>query len=129
MSHIYLISPSSSTLRPINKKKDKKTGKPLVYPKANNLDVKFGIHKSGGLSTLQTRYKYYIGDYTARLIVEGKYEDLLIFERHLKDNVFVKYINDFRSKTNNFNTKEWMTNISMFEAAKIIDNEYKKFSA
>jgi hypothetical protein len=128
MSHIYLLYPLTSKMRPINKKKNKKTGKPNIYPEANNEDLKFGIHKSGGIKTLESRYKYYIGDYNAKLIIEDTYEKLLIFEDRLK-KVFSKYINNFKKKPHASYTQEWMSGITFEDAKKMILEEYENFNS
>ncbi len=127
MSHIYLLYPLTSKMRPINKKKNKKTGKPNIYPEANNEDLEFGIHKSGGIKTLESRYKYYIGDYNAKLIIEDTYEKLLIFEDRLR-KVFSKYINNFKKRPHASYTQEWMSGITFEEAEKIIKDEFEKFN-
>ena len=115
-------------MRPINKKKNKKTGKPNIYPEANNENLKFGIHKRGGIKTLESRYKYYIGDYNANLIIEDTYEKLSIFEDHLK-KVFSKYINNFKKRPHASCTQEWMSGITYEDAKKMILEEYENFNS
>ena len=105
-----------------------KTGKPNIYPEANNEDLKFGIHKSGGIKTLESRYKYYIGDYNAKLIIENTYKKLLIFEDRLK-KVFSKYINNFKKRPHASYTQEWMSGITFADAKKMILEEYENFNS
>jgi len=122
MSQIYLLSPTILEKRAINNRH-----KHIKYPKANNSNVKFGINKPEKTDDLIKRYStHFKNDFKYKLVVSDKLEKLIIFESHLKE-VFHEYIEKFRTETNYFRTKEWMSGIKFENAEKIILDEYKKF--
>tara|TARA_B100001250_G_C19083327_1_gene479505 strand:- start:41 stop:430 length:390 start_codon:yes stop_codon:yes gene_type:complete len=125
MSQIYILTPTISEKRPINNRH-----KHITYPEANNTNIKFGINKPETVKELERRYRtHFKKDFKYKLIIEGNENELLRFENHLKENIFSKYINNFRKETNNSYTKEWMSGITFEDAEKIILEEYKNFSS
>jgi len=122
MSQIYILSPTITEKRPINNRH-----KHINYPKANNLNVKFGINKPETVNDLIKRYStHFKNDFKYKLVIRDELKKLERFESHLKE-VFFKYINNFREETNYSSTKEWMSGIKFEDAELIILDEYKKF--
>lgn len=128
MSHnkmgIYLNQPQSTELKIIYNKRDAaKVKDPSKILKVNKNNIKFG--KSKNLDTRYKEYKEIFGDNTNFKIILhiNDYEKLVAFEHHLK-KIFEPFC--LKSLSNGVQM-EWMKKISLEDAKKTIENEYKNF--
>ena len=128
MSHnkmgIYLNQPQSTELKIIYNKRDAaKVKDPSKILKVNKNNIKFG--KSKNLDTRYKEYKEIFGDNTNFKIILhiNDYEKLVAFEHHLK-KIFEPFC--LKSLSNGVQM-EWMEKISLENAKKTIENEYKNF--
>ena len=128
MSHnkmgIYLNQPQSTELKIIYNKRDAaKVKDPSKILKVNKNNIKFG--KSKNLDTRYKEYKEIFGDNTNFKIILhiNDYEKLVAFEHHLK-KIFEPFC--LKSLSNGVQM-EWMEKISLEDAKKTIENEYKNF--
>ena len=128
MSHnkmgIYLNQPQSTELKIIYNKRDAaKVKDPSKILKVNKNNIKFG--KSKNLDTRYREYKEIFGDNTNFKIILhiNDYEKLVAFEHHLK-KIFEPFC--LKSLSNGVQM-EWMKQISLEDAKKTIENEYKNF--
>jgi hypothetical protein len=126
MSHnkmgIYLNQPQSTELKIIYNKRDAaKVKDPSKILKVNKNNIKFG--KSKNLDTRYKEYKEIFGDNTNFKIILhiNDYEKLVVFEHHLK-KIFEPFC--LKSLSNGVQM-EWMEKISLEDAKKTIENEYK----
>ena len=121
---IYLNQPQSTELKIIYNKRDAaKVKDPIKILKVNKNNIKFG--KSKNLDTRYKEYKEIFGDNTNFKIILhiNDYEKLVAFEHHLK-----KIFEPFCLKSLSNGVKmEWMEKISLEDAKKTIENEYKNF--
>ena len=121
---IYLNQPQSTELKIIYNKRDAAKAKdPSKILKVNKNNIKFG--KSKNLDTRYREYKDIFGDNTNfKIILQiNEYEKLVAFEHHLK-KIFEPFC--LRSLSNGVQM-EWMERISLEDAKKTIENEYKNF--
>ena len=128
MSHnkmgIYLNQPQLTELKIIYNKRDAaKVKDPSKILKVNKNNIKFG--KSKNLDTRYKEYKEIFGDNTNFKIILhiNDYEKLVAFEHHLK-KIFEPFC--LKSLSNGVQM-EWMEKISLEDAKKTIENEYKNF--
>ena len=121
---IYLNQPQSTELKIIYNKRDAaKVKDPSKILKVNKNNIKFG--KSKNLDTRYREYKDIFGDNTNfKIILQiNEYEKLVAFEHHLK-KIFEPFC--LRSLSNGVQM-EWMERISLEDAKKTIEDEYKNF--
>ena len=121
---IYLNQPQSTELKIIYNKRDAaKVKDPGKILKVNKNNIKFG--KSKNLDTRYKEYKEIFGDNTNFKIILhiNNYEKLVAFEHHLK-KIFEPFC--LKSLSNGVQM-EWMEKISLEDAKKTIENEYKNF--
>ena len=121
---IYLNQPQSTELKIIYNKRDAaKVKDPSKILKVNKNNIKFG--KSKNLDTRYKEYKEIFGDNTNFKIILhiNDYEKLVAFEHHLK-KIFEPFC--LKSLSNGVQM-EWMEKISLEDAKKTIENEYKNF--
>ena len=121
---IYLNQPQSTELKIIYNKRDAaKVKDPIKILKVNKNNIKFG--KSKNLDTRYKEYKEIFGDNTNFKIILhiNDYEKLVAFEHHLK-KIFEPFC--LKSLSNGVQM-EWMEKISLEDAKKTIENEYKNF--
>ena len=121
---IYLNQPQSTELKIIYNKRDAAKAKdPSKILKVNKNNIKFG--KSKNLDTRYREYKDIFGDNTNfKIILQiNEYEKLVAFEHHLK-KIFEPFC--LRSLSNGVQM-EWMERISLEDAKKTIEDEYKNF--
>jgi hypothetical protein len=121
---IYLNQPQSTELKIIYNKRDAaKVKDPSKILKVNKNNIKFG--KSKNLDTRYREYKEIFGDNTNFKIILhiNDYEKLVAFEHHLK-KIFEPFC--LKSLSNGVQM-EWMKQISLEDAKKTIENEYKNF--
>ena len=106
-----------------NKRDAAKVKDPSKILKVNKNNIKFG--KSKNLDTRYKEYKEIFGDNTNFKIILhiNDYEKLVAFEHHLK-KIFEPFC--LKSLSNGVQM-EWMEKISLEDAKKTIENEYKNF--
>jgi hypothetical protein len=119
-----IYQPQSTELKIIYNKRDAAKAKdPSKILKVNKNNIKFG--KSKNLDTRYREYKDIFGDNTNfKIILQiNEYEKLVAFEHHLK-KIFEPFC--LRSLSNGVQM-EWMERISLEDAKKTIEDEYKNF--
>ncbi len=126
MPFIYLVNPIGTELRPIDKDKRFETGKRPKPPKVNNLNVKIGKWEND-IKSLIKRYEYRVGNVNVKIVLEVDKNQIIKFEKHLKQNCLKKFIKNYQESTGR-TTKEWMYGISIDQAEKIILMELKKLN-